>query len=341
MALPVAAGLLTSSCIMEDLPECPNHYFARFRYDMNIYDVDAFAHEVGSVDVWLYDATTGELACHASASGEALRQEGFRLPLNVRPGEYNAVVWGNMEDNASFTPLPQYPAEITALGTGLAALDAESASSAESSSSLTPVYHASARVVFTDNNLTASTDDQTVTFSLVKDTNRINVYMVRTDGSPLSESDFTARITSSNRMMAWDNTPSGSVVYRPWSHTVKDNYADMEPFPGRSSSPLTRSISTPKAHLSELSMGRLMADARSRLEVIRNSDGAVIVSLPLEPNLLLYRRQYHREWGEQEYLDRVETYDLTFLLEEDNSWNPRTMIYIQKWATVPVQYVDF
>lgn len=319
-----------SSCVTQDLDTCPNDYYAAFRFDMNIHDVDAFAKEVGSVDLYCFDHSDGRLVYKAHDHSADLAAEGYRMRLDVDPGTYDIIVWGGMHENSSFTALPSAPASMRELALSIA-------TGAESASPLTPLWHASQTVTFTDNNITGTPEPQVATLSLVKNTNRVNVYLVRLDGTELKESDFTVRLSSANATMAHDNSVSGDIVYHPWATNILHDYETGV----KAASSRDMSVTAPSAHLSELSAGRLMADARSRLEVIRNSDGETIAALPLEPNILQYRQEFFASMDEQEYLDRIDTSDITFVLSDDNGWDVTSKIFINKWAVVPIQFVDW
>ena len=71
------------------------------------------------------------------------------------------------------------------------------------------------------------------------------------------------------------------------------------------------------------------------------SDGETIVSVPLERNLLLYKGQFHASMSDDEYLDREDDYNITFILDKNNNWDSAAMIYINNWATLPVQYQEW
>ncbi|MDE6469286.1 MAG: FimB/Mfa2 family fimbrial subunit, partial [Muribaculaceae bacterium] len=62
---------------------------------------------------------------------------------------------------------------------------------------------------------------------------------------------------------------------------------------------------------------------------------------PLERTLLLYKAQFHASMADDEYLDREDDYNITFILDKNNNWNRAAMIYINNWATLPVQYQEW
>ncbi len=302
-----------ASCITMDLDECPNVYQTSFSYEMNPLGIDAFRSQVPSVSLYAFDAETGRFVCSSSGYGSPLGEENYRMSLDLSPGTYDLVAWAGVYGNDGFVSLPACPEAI-------GELSLELDHDGECSRLLSPVYHGKRRVTFTDNNLTGSSDPQVAGIPLVKNTNRLNVRLIRLGESPvISADDFHVSLMSENSCMGYDNSVSGSVIYRPWS--VK--------------------ISSPGVHLSELSTTRLMADAHSRLEVVRASDGESIISIPLEDNLLQYRKEFYSAMDEQEYLDRMDEFDVTFVLTESNTWNTAADIYINKWAVAPIQYVDW
>lgn len=44
---------------------------------------------------------------------------------------------------------------------------------------------------------------------------------------------------------------------------------------------------------------------------------------------------------DREYLDRQDDYAITFILDRNNNWDKASMIYINNWATPPVQYQEW
>lgn len=317
---------LTASCITDHLDACPNRYVSSFRYTMNLLDADAFPRQVSSVMLYAFDSGSGQLAFAGTASGKPLETDGYMMNLNLRPGTYDVVVWGGLIGNDSFAGLPETPHSIEDLRVRIASGD-------ESDSFLNPIFHGRACVTLADNNLSGSTELHVVEIDLVKNTNIVNVNLVRVDGAPLRKEDFSVRITSENALMEADNSVSGRVVYSPWTVNVIESYKDI--------TTADASVISPCVHSSELSVGRLMADARSSLEVFRTSDGVCIASLPFEENILLYRHKFYSSMSPQEYLDRMDTCEISLMLTADNSWNSAAEIYINKWATVPVQFIEW
>lgn len=329
ICISLAAALSLTSCIKEEFHECPNEYELRLVFERNMLNADAFANQVKSVDVKVSDPATGQLVYTHSEQGSALASGGYRVPLPIAPGTYNILCWGSMAEGESFGYAhPQ--AEM--LDQQNVILHTENGIS---QSRLNNLFHGMmTNVTFIDNNTRGSDEKQIKTMGLTKNTNRIQVLLVNLDGTVLDENDFSFKITSANAEMAYDNALSAkrAVEYRPWHvsaiipEAVDARAATLQP-----------GVSA------EFSTGRLSDSQDSRLEVFRHSSGERerIISVPLEQNLLLYKGEFYSYMSNQEYLDRQDNYTITFILDSHNNWNKTAMIYINEWATLPIQYQEW
>ena len=325
--ISLAAVLSLTGCVTEDFPECPNEYELRIVFDRNMLYADAFASQVGSVDVKVFDSATGGLVHSHSEQGEALASGNYRVALPVPPGTYDILCWAGMAEGDSFGYAD--PAAEN-LGNHNVVLRT---SGGVSASRLNNLYHGlKTGVTFADNNSRGSRDVQTATVSLTKNTNRINVMLHNLDGTQMKESDFSFRITSANAEMDFDNSLRARrrVEYRQW-HT---SASTIEEYPSARAQVQT-------AVSAEMSTGRLTPSGDSRLEVIRNSDGERIIAVPLERNLLLYKGEFYAWMSDQEYLDRQDDFTITFILDKNNNWDKAAFIYLNKWATPPIQYQEW
>lgn len=321
----LAASMTLTSCITEDLQECPNDYRLRIVYNRNMLNADAFATSVHSVDIQVFDHSTGERVYRTGESGEALASGDYTVSLPVPPGNYDILCLGGMAEGESFSYTTPGAEELTGQGVQLNAADNESGKR------LNDLFHGLLRdVTFIDNNDIGSFETQTKTIYLTKNTNRVNVLLMNLDGNEMREKDFDVTITSANGDMDYDNTllQKRQITYRPWSIT---------PIAGETG----QNVSTQSALSSEFSLSRLTGDTQSRLDVVRLSDGERIISVPLEDNLLLYKGAFFDSMSDDEYLNREYDYNITFILDANNNWDSAAMIYINRWATLPVQYQDF
>lgn len=326
ICISTMASVLTGGCIREDFAECKNSYDLRLVFDRNMLYTDAFASQVRSVDVKVFDSSTGREVYSYADSGAALAQADYRVALPIPPGTYDILCWAGMAEGDSFGyALPA----ADMLQQHNVALNTENGVSGRR---LNNLYHGLTRgVTFVSGNSLGHDQNQTTTVYLTKNTNRVCVMLHNLDGTELDESGFTFSITSGNALMNFDNTldPAGRVTYRPWH--VTPIMLETE----------TKSEPVQSALAAEISMARLVPDGNSRLDVYRTDDGERIISVPLERNLLLYKGEYHSMMSDAEYLDRQDDYTITFILDRNNNWDRAAMIYINNWATPPVQYQDW
>lgn len=326
ICISLTAAFLATACVTEDITECPNEYELRIVFDRNMLYADAFASQVKSVDIKVFDSATGRQVFSHAEAGDALAAEGYRVALPVPPGSYDILCWGSMAEGNSFG-YADPAADILEHQNVILRTDG-----GESRSRLNNLYHGLLRGHrFIDNNDIGNTDRQTATIYLTKDTNRINVLLHNLDGTEMDENGFTFSITSANAEMGYDNSIDArrEVTYRPWH---------VSPITAETGNPATSA----KAALSaEFSTGRLTENGDSRLDIRRVSDGERIISVPLEKNLLLYKGEFHASMTDREYLDRQDDYAITFILDRNNNWDKASMIYINNWATPPVQYQEW
>lgn len=334
ICISTMASALTGGCIREDFAECKDTYDLRLVFDRNMLYTDAFASQVRSVDVKVFDSPTGREVYSYAESGAALESADYRVALPIPPGTYDILCWAGMAEGDSFGyALPA----ADMLQQHSVTLNTENGVSVRR---LNNLYHGLTRgVTFVSGNSLGHDQAQTTTVYLTKNTNRVCVMLHNLDGTELDESGFTFSITSGNALMNFDNTldPAGRVTYRPWHVTP----IMLETETKNETKTETKSGTVQSALAAEISMARLVPDGNSRLDVYRTADGERIISVPLERNLLLYKGEYHSMMSDAEYLDRQDDYTITFILDRNNNWDRAAMIYINNWATPPVQYQDW
>lgn len=334
ICLSSIVSAMITSCIREDFAECRNTYDIRLVFDRNMLYTDAFASQVRSVDVKVFDSSTGREVYSFADSGAALAAADYRVALPIPPGTYDILCWAGMAEGDSFGyALPA----ADMLQQHNVTLNTENGVSERR---LDNLFHGLSRgVTFVSGNSLGHDQTQTATVYLTKNTNRVCVMLHNLDGTELEDSGFTFSITSGNALMNFDNTldPVGRVTYRPWHVTP----IMLETETKSETKTETKSEPVQSALAAEISMARLVPDGNSRLDVYRTADGERIISVPLERNLLLYKGEYHSMMSDTEYLDRQDDYTITFILDRNNNWDRAAMIYINNWATPPVQYQDW
>ena len=328
----MAAGLTLSSCdsmIFDDQGDCSVHYRVPLTYKMNVLDADAFASQVSSVTLYVYDSQ-GNLVLRKTESGDALKAPGYAMDVDLKPGQYTMLVWGEGTPNA--TPATSFAIGDAAQITGLSATLPLSGSegSLYIDTELTPLFHGySASVDLPDTYGTVTLP----AIDLTKDTNTFVIALENYEGNPIAPDALSVSIESQGgNELSWQNMPIGEnpFTYRSWSQTLIESER-----PGSRADDDTGNVT---GLLAELTTSRLMADSRPMLVVHRQWDDTDIIRLDLVNLLMLVRG--HFPWGGQEYLDRVDRYTMTFFVDADLNWYTAQGINILGWKAVPPQNME-
>ena len=323
----LVAGLLYlpvfTSCIHDDLAECPQAYSVCFRYDYNMEFTDRFADEVDSLSVYVFDAGGKSLRTF-SDGGEALRKPGYRLPLPLAPGKYRLVAWAGLKEGC-FEPSGMQ-AGISGPEDLVVTLQCDGNGEVPRDKPLSPLWQAMQETVTVPRPGTERTD----TLRLVKDTNILRVILQRRDGATLHAADYGFRILClhGNGRLAYDNTllDCRPLVYHPYLQT---DGTDGEDSGG------AEAVSNV---IAELSLSRLLEDDAMRLHITDASGNATLIDIPLMEYLLMTQReQDSRILSDQEYLDRQDFFTITLFLEGkpgEEHWFDG-LIIINGWALRP------
>lgn len=319
------------SLINDELPECNTMLRVRFTYDYNLKNADAFAQEVESVNVWAFDSS-GAFVWSASASGDALKSDGFAIDTPLTAGTYDFVSWCGLKENDDFNLATYTPATKEELEVKLRTVATDSAH--VSWSHFSGLYHG----MLSELTYNVEPNNNTVTtveVPLMKDTNDIRVLLQRYNGEELSADDFEVKITIPDAWLAWDNAviPTGPMVtYLPWE--IKQGSAAMP-------DEKQRTVTSLSALLYDFSSSRLMVGADATLTVVRTSDNTDIIRIPIIDYFLMVKGHYTNPDGspltDQQYLDRQDDYSILFFIDENNGWYVGYGIYINAWAVVPPQ----
>lgn len=333
----VAAVLLTvgmtscSNMIYDDEGDCDPHYYLQFVFDRNMFyndqyqiGADAFAAQVGSVDVYLFDAETGDFVARFSDEGERLRERGYRLPVDVKPGEYDIVAWCGLADNEDHFTIPETVDNISDLKCRMAR-DIDENHITYSDKCLNALFHG--RITHSFPN---TEGDHYATIYLTKDTNYIQLAMQHKSG-PLDEKRFDITLEDANGYLDYDNSllDDTNIQYRPWYQ--KGGVVDM--------GDTTRAEDAENEDygtgflVAELATSRLMADHNPLLVVRDKEADKVVFSIPLVKYLLMMKSQRYSRMGDQEYLDRESEYEIMVFLEDTEGWLAAEIV-INGWHVV-------
>lgn len=317
-----------SSLVYDDLPECPARLDVKFQFNYTLDRGEAFAEQVHSVNVWAFDKA-GNFVWSGEAAGEALKAPDFKLETPLGEGTYDFVAWCGLEDNDDFSLATYTPSDMHELEVKLNTIEKDGGDF--SSSHFKALFHGMKTGVVHKVDPYAPSIT-TVTIPLIKDTNDIAVMLVNQDGTALDKNDFTVSFSYADSWLAWNNAvmaESPLVTYTPWSSLAGATTSDM--IAGEENNPVRSTV------LYEMSVSRLIEGGKAYLDIVRNTDGELIIHVPLIEYFLLEKGARFDEYGNQVYLDRRSDYSVLFFLDNGLNWYTAYGVYINGWAIVPPQ----
>lgn len=340
-AVAFAAITALSGCnsvIYDDEGDCDIHHRLLFRFERNLLFADAFSSQVQSVAVYAFNPD-GTFAWQRSEYGAQLASDGYYMNLDgVAPGTYTLVGWCGMENQwiatrpESFT-LPDLLPGQTRMEELICRMEREYREdmTAHSSADLWPLFHgftADVTILPADG---PEANGQTITYTmnLMKNTNKVRVILQQLSGEDINVDGFTFSIESANGLMAHHNglLDDDKITYHPWR--TSSGYAGLVLDPMGNA---TGAIHPAKVAIADLTVARLMVDDPMILTV-RRPDGELSARIPLIDYALYTKGNYDRPMEDQEFLDREDTYTLTFFLDKQYKWG-ETTIYINAWRVV-------
>ena len=326
-AMMLTAALCCTACgsVFDDEGDCNPYYFVRFVYDMNMLRADAFATQVSSVDLFVFDAETDEYVRHFSDKGEKLASGSYRMPLeNLTPGKYKFIAWCGLADNDEDFTLKQNITRPEDLKCTMARSYDEKG--AYSKRNLHALFHGSLSV-----ELPNEEGEHVYTVKLTKDTNNITLSLNHKAG-PLSRDRFEVTMTDANGLMAHDNSllTDEQIEYRPWylDAGALDVEEAEDPYANDIDEENTQKAGYLKA---DISTARLMVDRDCRINIVDKERGKVVFSIPFIKWALELRSENYRSMDDQEYLDREFDYNLMVSLDDNSEGWTATEIIINGW----------
>lgn len=333
---------MTASCekILEPEGDCSSNWYVQFVYTKNPQattsltgvGADAFAQSVRSVHLYIYDAATGNYVTDYEAAGEELGSGSWRLPIDLKPGEYDLVAWCHGSADLS----KAYEAFDTR-----AAVDRESLGWRVRRDAYGLPWNDEAwnpaNALFYGEKMgsiiTNEVGDHTIVVELTKDTNHINVTVQFTTDTYAPDEFYVVWCEDSGTLDAHNNPVAGDeLVYKPYDEFFMDDdylYGDE--------------VINAGTKYSKFGVSRLMAEHANDayLEVRDASDGTVIYGVNLIGLIcnLLHEDRSNPDY-DQYYLDCQDTYNCHFILSPDNGgrWLA-SRININNWTVVPQQNV--
>ena len=328
VTLPVAGCIASCSLVREELPECPMPVVElRFVYEYNMEFANAFHNQVDCLAAYFFDADGHLVATEKVNDPELLADENYRMYPQLPEGEYHVVAYGGMDcENASF-----------------------SSSNMTDGSRLTDLQvHMNPGCLIDDsrrrlhNHFYGSADfkvdleeDSRATVKMMRNTNSIQIALQHTTGEPIDCNDFIFEITDDNNDFDHENNllATGEITYKPYNTANRstgtvnkdDNDGQLQEW---------------HAALAQFTTSRLVKRTEinnkrtsTTLHVRRAKDGETVFEISLINYMLLFKTNNTAAgidfMGDQEYLDRENTWNFVFFLK-DGVWL-ETRIIINDW----------
>ncbi len=333
--LPVLlAGLSSCDDVIYDYEgDCSVHYLVNFRYDYNMLEADAFASQVECITLYVIDPN-GNIVLKQSDEGSALANEGYGMEIDVPAGTYTLLAWGKARSNNSFT--------VDDSGT---MTDMTCILNCSYDASGAPYVSGEVDELFygclegaefgTSGGVTYS-----AIVPLMKDTNKVQIALQQIAGGSISSEDFSFTIESDDWFLRWDNEPIAEedltyYAFYTADYEIEDSAStgddDAEP------SAVPNSVSTratTNTVYAEFNISRIMADGATRVVVYNNNTGEKVLSYGLAQLATIFKGYYEdKKYSNQEFLDREDTYAITFFLDNGLRWISAE-INIGSWKVV-------
>ena len=322
----VAAALAASSCqdgfIFEGEGDCGTYYRIRFRYDYNIKFADAFAAEVNSIALYVFDENDVLVEEIATTDKKALSSGNFEIPLELQPGKYTLMAWGGLMNEESFDMLADTKVGVTKREELQVRMHRQhdEDGKARVSEDLLPLYHGTMPL-----EVKALPGTFTETMSLKKNTNVIRILLHEMSGHDVDADKFIFEINDSNGLYDCDNNllDDEMITYSAWHQSTGS--ADVDDTD-------VKAVTSVSVALAELTIGRMRAGDSPVLHIKDRETGEDVFRIPVADYALLVKGYYRQGMGDQEYLDRQDEYTMTFFLDE-GKW-VSSVIYINSWRVV-------
>lgn len=316
-AVLIAGSVLSfSSCdrLHEDLQPCPQGVRLRFVYDYNMEFANAFPSQVDCLTVLFYDSEGKYVARRANTTASDLSDEGWRMTVDLEPGDYTVIAYGGMEGAESSFSFTSDPSE-TLMDQIRVRLKPECLTQPVGTR-LHDLFYGNLAVSVEQTDL----EYRDYTLHMIKDTNNLRVMLQQVNGTAIDEADFDFNVVDDNTLMGWDNEviPTANVSYCPWT---RGNVSPGElPDDGGPAS----------VAYAEMSFPRLVTYNSPRLVITRRADGYKIVDIPLNNYLLMMKSEAYSSMSAQEFLDRESRWKMLFFLQ-GGRWLD-TVIEINDWV---------
>ncbi|MDR2810634.1 MAG: FimB/Mfa2 family fimbrial subunit [Tannerellaceae bacterium] len=194
---PVLLLLLMSACVKDDLSECG--VTIRYQYTRNIEGVDKFISEIKKINLFVFDSN-GLFLTEYTANEKELNN-GQAMHLNIPPGTYDLVCWGNLGDDYQ---LPAFERGKTSVKEVMLSLKRTKNTVVNPPQSL--FFGSLSQIQI----LPDIRRKQILTIDMIKDTKKIRIITKQLPPQEIAGNQFDCRIISVNGDYKFDNSIAGN-----------------------------------------------------------------------------------------------------------------------------------
>lgn len=312
ICLSLVMGLNSCNLVWTDQEDCPQGLSLQFVFDHNMEFVDAFNTKVHCVSVLIFDQD-GNYLTTLDETSDILKDEEYRMKLDLEPGDYTLVAYGGHPCEESSFNTTQFMTKASSHITDLyAEMEHEDFVSDDAKHDF---FHGIHNFSVVKNKVSEEK------VYLTKNTNNIRIVLQQMNGEIITPDEFTFTITDDNSLMDCENNivPKGTVTYKPYitGQATVGSAADGE-------SPIT-------AAYAEFSTSRLTTSTYPKLIIRSVEKDKDIINIPLNTYLLLLKSEIYKNMSAQEFLDRESVWSIVFFLDSGNRWI-NTHIVVNDWT---------
>ncbi len=319
---------VATSCIDEDLSECPSGLSVGFTYNLYNQDMEhanAFENVESDMTLMVFD-NEGTLVNKYVATSDDLKHNAYQIDVCCLPsGSYQLLAWGGIA-NGSFIAdnLVEGSSKLDDVLVSLSTIQ-----QGVSSKNLVPLFYGMGSL---DNYKT--TKYTKVEIPLVKNTNTFRILLQDVSGAELNPNLFSFEIIDSNIALNYKNEVATNlkVSYTPFAqgNVSIDTKNDGE------------NEEVKAVVFAELSTSKLFANhsKSARLRVINSESGVEVMNIPLIDMVLMMKNEkFSASISNQTYLDRIHNFYMTFYMH-NGSW-VKSQIIVNDWVLRFNEIEDF
>ena len=267
-------------------------------------NANAFANEVERINLFVFDKDGKYVDCKEE-KGDILKDESFYHMPYLPAGLYKFIlIGGNQSGSFEIPELTKGISDISDLNIKL------KASNDTVDYEINPLWHG----LISEYHVTG--EYQTMRFPIMKNTNRFRINLLQKNGE-LNINDFIFSIRTPDKVLRYDNTvvTDDTIVYKPYTWGQKYIITDL---------------GTGGSAYAEFHTSRIIDGVQSKLYVYRKTDMKPIIEMDLNRLINDYKAEWHSSISLQEYLDRQDEYNFTFILDDRLQWL-NTELIINDW----------